>query len=56
MVESQLLQMLIENVPRETRRQPDNGLMNGPVIQASGSANVVTSQQQADDVQESLEF
>ena len=30
--------------------------MNGPVIQASGSADVITSQEQADDVLESLGF
>ena len=55
-VESQLLQLLIENVPPQTRCHPDNGLMNGPVIMANGSVDVVNSQAQLDDVLESLGF
>ena len=34
----------------------DNGLLNGPVVNAEGRTDVVTSQQQVDDLLESLGF
>jgi chemotaxis protein CheZ len=56
-LESQLIQLLVENVPPEHRPEPGSpGLVNGPVINADGRTDVVTSQQQVDDLLESLGF
>lgn len=54
--ESQLLQVLIEVMPEEKRAAAPEGLMNGPVISAVGRSDVVTSQEQVDDLLESLGF
>lgn len=57
-VESQLLALLVENVSPGVRAAiavPDC-LMNGPVINASGRNDVVTSQEQADELLASLGF
>jgi chemotaxis protein CheZ len=55
-LEAQLIQLLVENVPPEARGEAAPGLMNGPVIKAEGRGDVVTSQQQVDDLLESLGF
>ncbi|HVY08448.1 MAG TPA: protein phosphatase CheZ [Burkholderiales bacterium] len=56
-LESQLVQLLVENVPPEHRQDVQNsGLMNGPVIRSDGRADVVTDQKQVDDLLESLGF
>jgi chemotaxis protein CheZ len=56
-LESQLLQLLVENVPAEHRASPAaSGLMNGPVINAQGRADIVTDQKQVDDLLDSLGF
>lgn len=56
-LESQLVQLLVENVPAEHKPEVvSSGLMNGPVIKAEGQADVVTSQKQVDDLLESLGF
>jgi chemotaxis protein CheZ len=54
--ETQLLQMLIEAMPEEKKAEAPAGLMNGPVINAAGRGDVVTSQAQVDDLLESLGF
>jgi chemotaxis protein CheZ len=54
--EGQLLQVLIETMPEEKRAAAPQGLLNGPVIDAAGRADVVTSQAQVDDLLESLGF
>jgi chemotaxis protein CheZ len=54
-VETQLLQVLIEAMPEEKKAEA-SGLMNGPVINAAGRNDVVTSQEQVDDLLESLGF
>jgi chemotaxis protein CheZ len=54
--ESQLLQVLIEAMPEERKAEAPAGLMNGPVINAAGRGDVVTSQAQVDDLLESLGF
>jgi chemotaxis protein CheZ len=55
-LETELLKVLIEVVP-EDKRTPDNeGLLNGPVINAEGRSDVVTGQEQVDDLLESLGF
>lgn len=56
-LESQLVQLLVDNVPPEARADAQSsGLINGPVIKAEGRNDVVTSQQQVDDLLESLGF
>lgn len=60
-IETQMLNVLIETMPeaRKTEaRKSDamDGLMNGPVINAEGRGDVVTSQAQVDDLLESLGF
>ena len=54
--ETQLLQVLIEVMPEEKKAAAPDGLMNGPVISAAGRSDVVTSQEQVDDLLESLGF
>ena len=54
--ETQLLQVLIEAMPDEKKAAAPEGLMNGPVISAAGRSDVVTSQEQVDDLLESLGF
>jgi chemotaxis protein CheZ len=54
--ENQLLQLLIETIPEERRASAPEGLMNGPVINAEGRTDIVTSQAQVDDLLESLGF
>lgn len=55
-IEAQLLQVLIEVMPEEKKAAAPEGLMNGPVINAAGRGDVVTSQAQVDDLLESLGF
>lgn len=55
-LESQLLALLIETTPEDMRQHVDPGLLNGPVINAAGRNDVVTSQEQVDDLLESLGF
>ncbi|MBS0346753.1 MAG: protein phosphatase CheZ [Proteobacteria bacterium] len=53
-LEKQLLQVLIEAIPAE--RKVEEGLLNGPVINAVGRDDVVSNQEQVDDLLESLGF
>lgn len=55
-LENQLLGLLIETTPEEKRQAVSPSLLNGPVINASGRGDVVTSQAQVDDLLESLGF
>ncbi len=56
-LESELLQILLEITPPE-RRAPvkSESVMDGPVINAKGREDVVTSQEQVDDLLDSLGF
>ncbi len=54
--EKQLLAVLIEAMPEGRKAEVPQGLMNGPVINASGRDDVVTDQSQVDDLLESLGF
>ncbi|HCI52248.1 MAG TPA: protein phosphatase CheZ [Gallionella sp.] len=54
-MERQLLGLLLENSPAEDRSEPDTSLENGPVINQNNH-NVVTNQDQVDDLLESLGF
>jgi len=53
-MERQLVSLLIENAPPSVKI--DSGLLNGPVINAQGRSDVVTSQKQVDDLLDSLGF
>ncbi|ANN66788.1 protein phosphatase CheZ [Bordetella bronchialis] len=54
-IEKELLQVLIDNVPTE-RREEATSLLNGPQVNPTGKADVVTSQDQVDDLLASLGF
>jgi chemotaxis protein CheZ len=55
-MEQQLLALLLENAPASVKAEIGSGLLNGPVINAAGRSDVVTSQDQVDDLLESLGF
>jgi len=55
-LEAQLMNVLIETMPGEKRTESVNTLLNGPVINAEGRTDVVGSQQQVDDLLDSLGF
>lgn len=55
-MEQQLVALLLENAPPAVRAEIDAGLLNGPVVNAAGRSDVVTSQDQVDDLLESLGF
>jgi chemotaxis protein CheZ len=55
-METQLLALLLENAPASVKAELNTGLLNGPVINAKGRTDVVNSQDQVDDLLESLGF
>ena len=55
-LESKLMSVLIDTMPGEKRTESVNSLLNGPVINAEGRTDVVGSQQQVDDLLDSLGF
>lgn len=55
-LETQLMGALIEVMPGERRTESVNSLLNGPVINAEKSGDVVVDQQQVDDLLGSLGF
>ena len=55
-LEQQLLQVLIEAMPEDKKAEAPGGLLNGPVVRAEGRTDVVSSQEQVDDLLESLGF
>lgn len=55
-MEQQLLALLLENAPASVKAELNTGLLNGPVINPAGRTDVVTSQDQVDDLLESLGF
>ncbi len=55
-LESQLLALLIETTPEDKRQAVNPTLLNGPVVSAAGRSDVLTSQEQVDDLLESLGF
>jgi chemotaxis protein CheZ len=55
-LERELLSLLIEITPPERMPARSQGLMNGPVIDSRGRDDVVTSQEQVDDLLDSLGF
>ena len=55
-MENQLLALLIESTSAEKKAEMHSGLLNGPVINAEGRNDIVTNQEQVDDLLESLGF
>jgi chemotaxis protein CheZ len=55
-LESQLMSVLIDTMPGEKRTESVKSLLNGPVVNAQGRTDVVGSQQQVDDLLDSLGF
>lgn len=55
-LESQLVGVLLEAMPAERKAETPQGLLNGPVITATGRTDVVSNQTQVDDLLESLGF
>lgn len=54
-IETELVQVLIDSVPQE-RREEAKSLLNGPEVKPEGKPDVVTSQDQVDDLLSSLGF
>ena len=55
-MEQDMLQLLLATTPAEKKTEMDPSLLNGPVINAEGRTDIVTSQGQVDDLLESLGF
>lgn len=55
-MERQLVELLVENPPSTASPDAYAGLLNGPVVNAAGRTDVVTSQDQVDDLLESMGF
>ena len=55
-MEQQLVELLVENPPSTVSPDAYAGLLNGPVVNAAGRTDVVTSQDQVDDLLESMGF
>ncbi|TCJ13432.1 protein phosphatase CheZ [Parasulfuritortus cantonensis] len=55
-LEKQLVALLIETTPEDKRSAVRPDLLEGPVINAAGRSDVVTSQEQVDELLESLGF
>ena len=55
-MEQQLVELLLENAPASVKADYDANLLNGPVINAKGRIDVVTSQDQVDELLESMGF
>lgn len=54
-IEQELVQVLIDNVPKE-KREDTNSLLNGPQTSPDGKPDVVANQDQVDDLLASLGF
>jgi len=55
-LEQELLQLLLDNIPVDKRGDAGAGMMNGPVVNPEGRGDVVTNQNQVDDLLASLGF
>ena len=55
-MEKQLVELLLENPPSTANPDAYSGLLNGPVVNAAGRSDVVASQDQVDELLESLGF
>jgi chemotaxis protein CheZ len=55
-LENQLVNLLIATMSEEKKKEIDNSLLNGPIVNTDGRTDIVTSQAQVDDLLESLGF
>ena len=55
-LEKQLVSLLIDFAPAETRKETNSGLLNGPQINPANKCDVVSDQSQVDDLLDSLGF
>lgn len=55
-MEQQLLALLLDNASASVKAELNSGLLNGPVINPHGCADVVNNQDQVDDLLESMGF
>ena len=55
-MEQQLVHLLVDLAPADVRNEIDPGLLNGPVVNSAGRSDVVTDQNQVDDLLASLGF
>ena len=55
-IEQQLVQLLVDYSPEQIKRPMQDGLLNGPQIKLNGQSEVVSDQEQVDDLLESLGF
>jgi chemotaxis protein CheZ len=55
-MEQQLLALLVENAAPSVKVDMNSGLLNGPVINSTGRTDIVSNQDQVDDLLESLGF
>lgn len=55
-LEQELVQLLRDNVPLDKKEEVNEGLLNGPVVKSAGRTDVVTNQDQVDDLLASLGF
>jgi chemotaxis protein CheZ len=55
-LEQQLVQVLVDFSPGMVKKETENQLLNGPQIDPENTADVVASQEQVDDLLDSLGF
>ena len=55
-LERELVQLLVDNMPADKGGETNSGMMNGPVVNPKGRSDVVTNQNQVDDLLASLGF
>lgn len=55
-LEKQLVQVLVDFSPSVSKKEADTGLMNGPQINPESKVDVVSNQEQVDDLLDSLGF
>ena len=55
-MEVQLVELLVEHPPSTANPDAYSGMLNGPVVNAAGRSDVVTSQDQVDELLESMGF
>lgn len=55
-LEKQLVQVLVDFSPAVTKKEADTGLMNGPQVNLEKAVDVVATQEQVDDLLDSLGF
>ena len=55
-MEANLVQVLLEAMPQDMKTEATISLMNGPAMNTAGRTDVASSQEQVDDLLESLGF